>query len=249
MKTHYTVWSMDEEVNLAKAIVARWREAGYTIVHHDHYREVIEEAAAGTAPENERHIGWRPRTLKSRDARRFIQVRFSTLEKLMDEGRVLTYTIPGYDDRLTAEQMQDEIVRLRAEVKNLREELTRKNTPPPSPEGPVMHKPIVTRPKPHDPCAFAPSLPQKLRVAIAGVHDKHRDAIAKAFPNLNIAWIEPRDNDSLIKAKASGRPAIACTHGTNSKVLKLLNNVCTKFFTVGGAHGVKATLASAQLDR
>lgn len=245
-KTHYTVWSMDEEMNLCKAIVARWKEAGYTIVHLDHYREVIEEAAAGTAGPDERHVGWRPRTLKSRDARHFMTIRFQTLEKMLAEPKVLTYAIPGHDDRLTAEQMQDEIVRLRAEVKTLREELAQKNPPPPPPEAPAMHPPIVTRPaKPHDPCAFAPSLPRKTRVAIAGVHDKHRDAIAKAFPNLNITWIEPRDNDALIKAKASGRPAIACTHGTNSKVLKMLNNVCTKFFTVGGAHGVRATLAGA----
>lgn len=247
-KTHYTVWSMDEEMNLCKAIVARWREAGYTGVHLDHYREVIEEAAAGTAPANERHEGWRPRTLKSRDARHFMTIRLQTLEKLMAEPKVLTYTIPGHDDRLTAEQMQDEIVRLRAEVKGLREELARCSSP--TPKAPDLHKPIVTRPsKPlSDACAFAPSLPQKVRVAIAGVHDKHRDAIARAFPNLNITWIEPRDNDALIKAKASGRPAIACTHGTNGKVLKMLNNVCTKFFQVGGAHGVRTTLANADLQ-
>lgn len=250
MRTHYIVWTMVEEMNLCKAIVARWLEAGYTGVHTDHYREVVELAAVETGgfnALNEEYEGWRARKLKSRDARHFIQIRMQTLEKMMADGtrdeRVLTYAIPGHDDRMTPEQMQEEITKLRAEVKTLREQLA----PPPAPVEPPA--PIKVRPKLHDHCAFvAPSLPQKTRVAIAGVHDKHRDAIARQFPNLNISWIEPRDNDALIKAKASGRPAIACTHGTNGKVMKLLNNVCTKFFQVGGAHGVRETLANAKFQ-
>lgn len=250
LRKHHIVWTMVEEMNLCKAIVARWLEAGYTGVHTDHYREVMELAAlecGGFSTLSDEYEGWRARRLSSRDGRRFIQIRMQTLEKMLTEGtrdeRVLTYAIPGHDDRLTPEQMQEEIMRLRAEVKALRAELA----PPPPPEtsAPV---PIRVRPRSIE-CPFtSPSLPQKMRVAIAGVHDKHRDAIVRAFPNLIITWIEPRDNDALIKTKASGRPAIACTHGTNGKVMKLLNNVCTKFFQVGGAHGVRETLANAKFQ-
>jgi hypothetical protein len=232
---NYVIWTTEEEVNLCAAVAAKWRDVGYQTVDPDNYREVIILAAAGRGTAK----SWRPRTLKSRDARRFIEVRRSTLDLHLAvvTQPTPTYVIPGYDQPMTAPQMQDEIVRLNALLKELEAE-----DAPPTPSTPT---PIVTRPKPTCEAYTSKVLPQKTRVAIAGVHDKHRDNISRAFPHLNITWIEPRDNDAMIKTKASGRPCIACTHGTNGNVLRLLHNISPKLFTVGGAHGVRETLAHA----
>lgn len=228
----YVIWTQTEEHALCQALAHAWLRYGVTEVHQDHFRTLIRLAA---------HDGgdWRTRTLSSRAARVFIEKHHAVLEGLMKPNTEPEYTVEGYEHPMTVKQMQDEIVRLNAEVQRL--------TPPPAPPQPVA--PIATRPpKPDAECDGvyrSQVLTQKTRVAIAGVHDKHRDNIIRAFPHLIITWIEPRDNDAVIKSKASGRPSIACTHGTNSKVLRLLHNICPKFFTVGGAHGVRDTLANA----
>jgi hypothetical protein len=229
----YVIWTMDEEVALCKAIATKWREAGYMEVSTEHFSEVIRLAGAGTGEAD----SWRARVLKSRDARRFIEVRWSTLALYLAAEQPTTYEVPGYEQRMTAQQMQDEIVRLNAEIKALKE-------PPLPPQAPVA--PIVTRPREECDGVYRPKeLAPKKRVAIAGLHDKHRDNIARLFPHFDIKWIEPRDNDALIKSKASGRVTIACTYGTNGNVLKLLHNI-SKCYTVGGAHGVRDTLSNMQ---
>lgn len=220
------IWTTDERLALCKAVASKWLELGFTTVEENHFRQVID--LAQTVDQ-----AWRRRLLTSRDARYFIIRHCETLQKLMVVEQ------PAQDP--VKVQMQEEINRLRAQVEALQAQLAEKDRPQ---QPPSDIKPIAVKHKPYVPCA-SPSLPPKTRVAIAGVHDKHRDGIARAFPNLNIAWIEPRDNDALIKAKASGRPAIACTHGTNGKVLKLMHNISSKFFQVNGAHGVRETLASA----
>lgn len=86
----------------------------------------------------------------------------------------------------------------------------------------------------------------KLRVAIAGIHNKWWVSVEHSFPHLNIAWITPHDSDSQIKAKASGKPCLACTHGTNGKVLNLLRNVAKAgaYYQGNGLAFVNSTLTS-----
>lgn len=86
----------------------------------------------------------------------------------------------------------------------------------------------------------------KLRVAIAGIHNKWWASVEHSFPHLNIAWISSHDNDSQIKAKASGRPCLACTHGANSKVLHLLRNIAKAgaYYQGNGLAFVNSTLTS-----
>lgn len=244
----YIIWTLAEEHALCQALAHAWLKYGVKTVDQDNFRTLIKLAGPDLSkPEPDSVLSttgdWRTRTLKSRDARNFIEKNREVLEGLMNSGENRGYIVEGYEQPMTVKQMQDEIVRLNAELKALKE-------PQSPPSTPTVTSPIAESPA-QEACdgTYRPqALTPKTRVAIAGLHDKHRDNIARAFPHLIITWIESRDNDSLIKSKASGRPAIACTHGTNGKVLRLLHNISAKFFQVGGASGVRETLANASFQ-
>lgn len=88
----------------------------------------------------------------------------------------------------------------------------------------------------------APAVVHRRRVVVAGVHDKHRQAIERDFPGFEIHWLEQRANDSAVKSKCSGQPVVVCTHGVNGNVLNLARNVSSQCVAVNGVSGVTRAL-------
>lgn len=236
----YVIWTPAEEHALCQALAHAWMKYGITTVHQDNFKMLI--TLAGDSLQEPDSVlaakgDWRTRTLKSRDARFFIEKHREVLMSLMNSGVERAYVVDGYERPMTADEMREEIARLNIELKACHAKLA-----PPKPEPQIVVRP----PKQECDGVYRPqALAPKKRVAIAGLHDKHRDTIARRFPHFDIKWIEQRDNDSQIKAKASGRVCIACTYGTNGNVLKLLHNI-SQCHTVGGASGVRDVLANIQ---
>jgi len=86
-------------------------------------------------------------------------------------------------------------------------------------------------------------LPPKLKVAVAGVFEKHRVELQQKVPTLDIVWVDPHNSDTGIKRKCSSRPCVICSHGSvNSRVIKLIHNIASECHQGNGVHFVAEKL-------
>jgi hypothetical protein len=72
----YIIWTLAEEHALCQALAHCWLKYGVSTVNQDNFRTLIDLAGPGLSePDSVLSAkgDWRPRTLKSRDARNFIE--------------------------------------------------------------------------------------------------------------------------------------------------------------------------------
>jgi hypothetical protein len=88
----------------------------------------------------------------------------------------------------------------------------------------------------------------KKTVVVAGVFNKHRDDIQKAFPKLNIRWIAEQESPNHMKNKVLGKTVIVNLEGTvNGEVIRTLSCFSRECHKGNGLSFVKKALASAHI--
>lgn len=186
--------------------------------------------------------GWRPRVFTYARAKEFLQKHEAQLKALMSPEQI-TYAVSGYDRTLTVEEMREELARLKSKEVEMdkaamQHRIWRMTHVP---VGSELTLKVLDKPEPPTPSVHT-MLKAKPRVAIAGVHTKHRHDLEQMYPKVNIVWVEPGEHDANIKRKVSGHIALACTYGCNGKVMQMMQNLAAKFLQGGGVHFVREAL-------